>query len=254
MNYQELVDKCKKAYADKDLKLAWQLWEELGKIIDKLDEIDIKDDEKRNAIFEEYHSYTEQFTNEEVFGITDYGKQKAYREMEFEKTKDILDKSISLYDLTKDDKMKSLDDFLNFYEWCILKSDDKENMYMIYDLQTNEIKDYDENNGNKTLDEVIDRVVGRAVDYETNESEYDDEYLEDETIKYFENLYDIASRYNSPKYDLWLKNFKDFIDDFKKLLEDKSICLVCGNKKEDYHSAYCDKCWEEEKERLGVED
>ena len=32
MNYQELVDKCKKAYADKDLKLAWQLWEELGKI------------------------------------------------------------------------------------------------------------------------------------------------------------------------------------------------------------------------------
>ena len=46
--------------------------------------------------------------------------------------------------LTKDDKMKFLDDFLNFYEWCILKSDDKENMYMIYDLQTNEIKDYDD--------------------------------------------------------------------------------------------------------------
>lgn len=193
MNYQELVDKCKKAYADKDLKLAWQLWEELGKIIDKLDEIDIKDDEKRNAIFEEYHSYTKQFTDEEVFGITDYGKQKAYREMEFERTRDILDKSISLYDLTKDDKMKSLDDFLNFYEWCILKSDDKENMYMIYDLQTNEIKDYDENNGNKTLDEVIDRVVGRAVDYETNESEYD-EYIDDETFEYFENLYDIAKK------------------------------------------------------------
>ena len=253
MNYQELVDKCKKAYADKDLKLAWQLWEELGKIIDKLDEIDIKDDEKRNAIFEEYHSYTKQFTDEEVFGITDYGKQKAYREMEFERTRGILDKSISLYDLTKDDKMKSLDDFLNFYEWCILKSDDKENMYMIYDLQTNEIKDYDENNGNKTLDEVIDRVVGRAVDYETNESEYD-EYIDDETFEYFENLYDIAKKYTIGDYDLWLKQFRQFIDDFKEVAKDKKICLVCGREKEDYQSAYCDKCWEEEKERIGVED
>ena len=211
MNYQELVDKCKKAYIDKDLKLAWQLWEELGKIIDKLDEIDIKDDEKRNAIFEEYHSYTEQFTDEEVFGITDYGKQKAYREMEFERTKDILNKSISLYDLTKDDKMKSLDDFLNFYEWCILKSDDKENMYMIYDLQTNEIKDYDENNGNKTLDEVIDRVVGRAVDYETNESEYD-EYIDDETFEYFENLYDIAKKYTIGDYEKELESLEKVLE------------------------------------------
>ena len=48
----------------------------------------------------------------------------------------------------------------------------------------------------RTLDEVIDRVVGRAVDYETNESEYD-EYIDDETFEYFENLYDIANLISS---------------------------------------------------------
>ena len=53
--------------------------------------------------------------------------------------------------------------------------------------------------------------------------------------------------------DLWLKDFREFIDDFKRIAKDKKICLVCGKEKDDYQSAYCDECWEEEKKRLGVD-
>lgn len=252
MNYQELVNKCKKAYKDNILGLSYKYWCDIHDILDKrLSEFDLYDDENRYKCYQEFNNYIKQFTDEEVFRITDYGKQKAYREMEREKSMEILNESISLYELTKDEKMKSLDEFLNFYEWCIIKSDDEENKYDIYDLQTNCIID-DES---KTLDEVINRVVGRAVDYETNEVECDDEYIDDDIFRYYENLYDIAKKYTiGEHYDLWLKDFREFIDDFKKNAKDKKICLVCGKEKDDYQSAYCDECWEEEKKRLGIED
>ena len=32
----------------------------------------------------------------------------------------------------------------------------------------------------------------------------------------------------------------------------KKICFNCGKIKEDYESAYCDKCWEEEQKRLNT--
>ena len=252
MNYQELVNKCKKAYKDNILGLSYKYWCDIHDILDKrLSEFDLYDDENRYKCYQEFNNYIKQFTDEEVFRITDYGKQKAYREMEREKSMEILNESISLYELTKDEKMKSLDEFLNFYEWCIIKSDDEENKYDIYDLQTNCIID-DES---KTLDEVINRVVGRAVDYETNEVECDDEYIDDDIFRYYEDLYDIAKKYIIEEhYDLWLKDFREFIDDFKKNAKDKKICLVCGKEKDDYQSAYCDECWEEEKKRLRIED
>lgn len=250
-DYQKLVDECKRAYANNDLNRAWTLWEQINDILLTLDNFENNDKKNRHFVWETYDNYMKQFTNEEVYGITDYGKQKAYRQMEIEKTRNILKESISLYELTKDEKMKSLDSFLNFYEWCIIKSDDEENKYYIYDLQTNCIVD-DES---KTLDEVIDRVVGRAVDYETNEVEYDDEYIDDDIFRYYEDLYDIAKKYIiGEHYDLWLKHFREFIDNFKKNAEDKKICLICGKEKDDYQSAYCDKCWQEEKERLGIGD
>lgn len=250
-DYQKLVDECKKAYADNDLSKAWTLWEQINDILLTLGEFEEDDKVNRHFVWETYDKYMKQFTNEEVYGITDYGKRKAYRQMELEKTYNVLNESIKLYDLTKDEKMKSLDNFLNFYEWCILKSDDEENKYDIYDLQTNCIVD-DES---KTLDEVIDRVVGRAVDYETNEVECDDEYIDDDIFRYYEDLYNIAKQYTiGEHYDLWLKHFREFIDDFKRIAEDKKICLVCGKEKDDYQSAYCDECWKEEKKRLGIED
>lgn len=207
MNYQELVDKCKSAYANKDLKLAWELWEKLNTIVDKLETIDIADDKGKKAVWEEYHSYMGQFTNEEVYGITDYGKQKAYREMELDKIKSILDKSYKLVDLTKNDKMKSLDEFLEFYEWCVVASDEDENKYYLYDLQTKEIKD-DES---KILNDIISRVVERAIDYEITEHEIEDEDLTDDYFEYLENLYDISKEYN------YEDNYmKDYINELKE--------------------------------------
>ena len=107
MNYQNLVDKCKKAYKEKDLTSAYEFW---GKIYDILDErlnkFDIENDEERNKCYQEFNKYMKQFTDDEVYTITDYGKQQAYRKMELEKTYNILDKSISLYELTKKEEMK----------------------------------------------------------------------------------------------------------------------------------------------------
>lgn len=230
------IKECKLAFKENNLKEAWRLW------------CDITDELLLNKKdFEEYDKYMKLFTNDEVYKITDYGKKLAYRQMELEKTYSILDKSLKLFELTKDEKMKSLDEFLSFYEWCILKSDDPDK-YNIYDLQTNCVIDEDENEENKTIDEVIDRVVGRAIDYEMNEVE--DDNMDEEYSRYLEDLYDIASRYN--KKDNWLNYFGEFVDSYKKWLKDNSVCLVCGNKKDDFRSAYCDKCWEEEKNRLGV--
>lgn len=222
-DYQKLVDECKKAYADNDLSKAWTLWEQINDILLTLDKFEEDDKVNRHFVWETYDKYMKQFTDEEVFRITDYGKQKAYREMEREKSMEILNESISLYELTKDEKMKSLDEFLNFYEWCIIKSDDEENKYDIYDLQTNCIID-DES---KTLDEVINRVVGRAVDYERNEHEiYEDEDFEDDHIKYLKNLYLIANEYKNKedKYELqWLNSYKEYVDELKQVAEDRSI-------------------------------
>ena len=32
--------------------------------------------------------------------------------------------------------------------------------------------------------------------------------------------------------------------------DDKEMCFNCGKTKEEYESAYCDKCWEEDKKRI----
>ena len=92
-----------------------------------------------------------------------------------------------MYVFLKNEDMKKLDEFLDFYEWCILTSGDK---YNLYDLQTNvyiENDDFEEEqeeeNYDFTLEEIIDRIVGRALDYELNEHEFED-YIEKEVESY----------------------------------------------------------------------
>lgn len=189
MNYQELVNACKKAYADKDMNKALEYWEKMYDLLDeKKSKFDKTDEKNIYACFSEFDSYMKQFTDDEVYTITDYGKEKAYRQMEIEKTYSILDKSISCSELYKSNKkMKYLDDFISFYEWCILESEDIKGLYNIYDLQTNEIIDSDENNGNKTKVETILRLVDKALCYELDEhcEDLDDEEYE----KYINSRY-----------------------------------------------------------------
>lgn len=199
MNYQELVDKCKKAYADKDINKALEYWCDIHDLLDnKLNEFDKYDDENRHKCYQEYYNFMQQFTDDEVYTITDYGKEKAYRQMEREKTYSYLDKSIKCSELYKSNKkMKYLDDFISFYEWCILESDDIKGLYNIYDLQTNRIIDDDENNGNKTKVETILRLVDRALDYELDEVEYetDEDYEKALNSRYIKGLISIQDEF-----------------------------------------------------------
>ena len=65
---QNLVDKCKQAYANKNLEEAGKYW---GKIYD------VVPSPSEHIDFKLHQNYMKQFTNEEVYGITDYLKKKA---------------------------------------------------------------------------------------------------------------------------------------------------------------------------------
>lgn len=77
MKYQKLIDLCKGAYNSGDLSSAWEYWKMIYGLLDrKLSKIDKGDQTKITEFFNEYHSYMEQFTDEEVYDITDYGKEQ----------------------------------------------------------------------------------------------------------------------------------------------------------------------------------
>ena len=194
MEYQNLIKLCKQAYNKKDLSSAYKYWEMIYEVLDKkLNNIDINNEEERFKCYEEYNSYMKQFANKEVYDITDYGKAKAYREMEIKRTYNILNESVKLYDLTKDEKMKSLDSFLEMYEYCILKSETNKNRYEIYDLQLDSVLDDED----KTLKETIIRVVDMAVDNEVNNGEFitDEEGIEYVNSDYVQDLLKIQREY-----------------------------------------------------------
>ena len=53
--YQELIDKCRKAYKDKKIAVAYHYWEEIHELLSKkLDECG-KDQNKRWKVYAEYH-------------------------------------------------------------------------------------------------------------------------------------------------------------------------------------------------------
>ena len=194
MEYQNLIKLCKQAYNKKDLSSAYKYWEMIYEVLDKkLNNIDINNEEERFKCYEEYNSYMKQFANKEVYDITDYGKAKAYKEMEVKRTYNILNESVKLYDLTKDEKMKSLDNFLEMYEYCILKSETNNGKYEIYDLQLDSVLDDED----KTLKETIIRVADMAVDNEVNNREFttDEERAEYIDTDYVQDLLKIQREY-----------------------------------------------------------
>lgn len=232
MEYQELVNKCREEYYKSDLASAYKYWEEMFNVLDeKLNQYDKTDEKNRFVCYDEFNKCMREFTDDEVYKITDYGREKAYREMELERTYNILDKSVKCVDLVKNnDKMKYLDEFLNFYEWCILKSEDKKGFYNIYDLQTNEVIDnYSETNEkDKTLNETILRLVNKALCYELDEREYetDEEYDEYYNTQYIQALLGIQEEYT----ELVKEDLQKELDYQEKRIE------VCGYGKSDLHN------------------
>lgn len=245
LDYETLFNETIDNYNNDDINSAYKSYEELNSIYLLKNEL-ATDEKERYKNFCELQNYLKGFRDDLIYTLTDYGKQKAYKQMELEKTYNIIDESVKLYDLTKNEDMKELDNFLDFYEWCILTSGDK---YNLYDLQTNEYKENKEDL-DFTLEEIIDRIVGRALDYELNEHEFED-YIEDDFIKYLKTLHKIAMKYN--KDSNWLSYTKETIDELEKENE-KWLCVKCGKVKEEYESMYCDKCFKNKEDIMNKQE
>ena len=129
-------------------------------------------------------------------------------------------RDIELYKLTGDKKMKYLDDFITEYEWSVEEDEEHEGKYIIYDLQSGDIEEE-----NYTLEQVIDRVVGRALDYEIDEhgddfyENFDLYYNHKSYIDYINGLYDIAKRYVRNE-DEWLLKIGKDVREMTRYFED----------------------------------
>lgn len=83
--YQELIDKCRQAYKEHNLKLAYNYWEKIHELLsNKLEECK-EDGEQRWKVYAEYYNSINQISNQEVYDITDYSKEQAYIKIEREK-------------------------------------------------------------------------------------------------------------------------------------------------------------------------
>lgn len=131
----------------------------------------------------------------------------------------------------------------------------------------------------KDFDEIKCEIDTLIIESETLEELKDkvlDIYCIDEITNYEENnfidyIYRSSSEYDmfisilqdkdkkiflSEDLDIWVgadslglhnvSELEDIISEYEN-----GYCCICGEKKEDFESAYCDKCWKEEQERLG---
>lgn len=79
--YQELIDKCKQAYKNNNIVSAYHYWEQIKELLsNKLEECK-EDKEQRWKVYAEYDDSINQFSDEEVYDITNYGKKIAYEQM-----------------------------------------------------------------------------------------------------------------------------------------------------------------------------
>ena len=200
--YQELIDKCRKAYKDKKIAVAYHYWEEIHELLSKkLDECG-EDQNKRWKVYAEYHDSINQIPNQEVYDITDYGKEQAYSQMFRERYP-----RVNLSKMSGGENLEVLENFCDFYDWLPIKT---ENGFNIADLQTEQLiaeEDY------QTFSELVNRIVGRAIDYFRDEQEWEND---DDAINYGLKLYNIAKRYsNGTKWEeSWLEDFKNELENF----------------------------------------
>lgn len=99
-----------------------------------------------------------------------------------------------------------LENFCDFYDWLPIKT---ENGFNIADLQTEQLiaeEDY------QTFSELVNRIVGRAIDYFRDEQEWDEN--DNDAVSYGLGLYNIAKRYsNGTKWEEnWLEDFKNELE------------------------------------------
>lgn len=82
---QELVDKCKEAYANNDLESAGKYWSDIyDAVLPDEKTMQTMSDAERMESYSLLSKLMNQFTDREVYDITDYLKRKAYREMGYD--------------------------------------------------------------------------------------------------------------------------------------------------------------------------
>ena len=202
--YQELIDKCRQAYKDKKIAVAYHYWEEIHELLSKkLDECG-EDQNKKWKIYAEYHDSIMQISNQEVYDIADYGKKIAYEQMFREKFE-----NINLSNMSGGEDLEVLENFCDFYEWQPVNTG---NGFNILDLQLNQLV---EDEDYQTFNELVNRIVGRAIDYFRDEQEWEND---DDAINYGLKLYNIAVRYkDGTKWEEnWLADFYNELESLKK--------------------------------------
>ena len=137
-----------------------------------------------------------------MYDITDYGKEQAYSQMFRERYP-----RVNLSKMSGGEDLEVLENFCDFYDWLPIKT---ENGFNIADLQTEQLiaeEDY------QTFSELVNRIVGRAIDYFRDEQEWEND---DDAINYGLELYNIAKRYsNGTKWEeSWLEDFKNELENF----------------------------------------
>ena len=200
--YQELIDKCRQAYKNNNIVSAYYYWEQIHELLsNKLEECK-EDGEQRWKVYAEYHDSINQIPNQEVYDITDYGKRIAYEQMFREKFEDI-----NLSKLSGGEDLEVLENFCDFYEWQPVNTGSGFN---ILDLQLNQLV---EDEDYQTFSELVNRIVGRAIDYFRDEQEWEND---DDAINYGLELYNIAVRHkDGTKWEeSWLEDFKNELENF----------------------------------------
>ena len=79
--YQELIDKCRKAYKDKKIAVAYHCWEQIHELLSNKIEECKEDGKQMRKVYAEYYNSINQIPNQEMYDITDYGKEQAYSQM-----------------------------------------------------------------------------------------------------------------------------------------------------------------------------
>ena len=78
--YEKLVTNCKRAYKNNDLEKAYDYWCRMYDELEYLEKEFNEDPDEWAKAHLEFQSYMNKFTNQEVYDITDYGREKYYKE------------------------------------------------------------------------------------------------------------------------------------------------------------------------------
>ena len=82
MKYQTIINKCKEAFNNNSLELASKYFYKMhNKLKREEAKLDKDDYEGKHLLFRKFAVYMRQFTDKEVYTITDYLKEKYYKKI-----------------------------------------------------------------------------------------------------------------------------------------------------------------------------